>query len=160
MPIYHKQFQHLLYHKFIFLKHYAVAEIAHHMGISPQSLYAYCEGERTFPPDLLPSLFIATQDIDVLVFCLKGTGYTLAPLPLPGPAACLKSETLDVAAAAGELAASVNAALANGGLDHREFETLQHKLTTVEREAEEVRSVLCQLHADTYHSASLRRDPL
>ncbi|MGH3848329.1 MAG: hypothetical protein ACRDRT_01225 [Pseudonocardiaceae bacterium] len=53
MPIHHQRFQHLLYHKFIFLKLYRVNDAAHQMRIGSQSLYAYCEGERTFPPDLI-----------------------------------------------------------------------------------------------------------
>lgn len=132
-------FQRVLYRTFILEKRWRVDDVAVTLGVSRSTLYAWIEGERTFPVDQVPTLFIATQHMEFLQFCLEGTGYSLAPLPDAGQeVGRVQEEALDVVAAVGDLAQTVRMASADGVLSQAERQRIFALVRKVQQEAEEL----------------------
>lgn len=134
-------FQQLLYRKFLQERRWRVDEIAQQLNVGRSTMYAWIDGERQFPVDLVGMLATITGDTDFLDFVLIGTGYTLAPLPEPTvDVRRVEAETLDVAREVGNVVASVQGALKDGRVDRREAEQIRQAVRTLQREAEEVAS--------------------
>lgn len=143
MPVFHKGFQSVLYHKLIYRKEHDVQSVAQKMGVSASALYAYAEGERTFPPDLIPALYLATGDEEFLQFFLQGTGFVLSRLPGSGQASPdLRTEVLEVMGAVGTLAETVNAALADKAISEQEALDIDLICTQVQRATQDVHSAV------------------
>ena len=140
MPTEYKGWPSLLYYHLITGGKHRIDEVAEKMGISPSSLYKYAEGECNFPPDLTPRLYNATHEKEFLDYLVKNTDQMLAPRPGAKTAGrSLELETLDVSAAAGELAAVITKALADGGVSELELKKIERVVAGLQREIEEVR---------------------
>lgn len=138
-------FQMLLHRKFFIERRWRVEDVAGQLGVDRSTLYAWIDGQRTCPVDIVPHLFLVTGDIEFLAFCVQGTGYTVAPLPAPEDAAqCLKSEALGVSASAGHFAGLVNEVLKDGHVDRTEVAAAELALDQIERDAEGARKALRQ----------------
>jgi hypothetical protein len=102
-------------------------------------MYAWIDGERQFPVDLVGLLSTVTSDMDFIDFVLVGTGYTLAPLPEPTvDVGRVEAETLDVAREVGNVVAAVQTALKDGRVDRADVERIRAAVRTLQREAEDI----------------------
>ena len=136
----HSGFQQLLYRKFFQDRIARVDDVAHQLNVGRSTMYAWIDGERQFPVDLVGLLTRITGDSDFLDFILQGTGYTLAPLPEVDveEVGRLEAETLDVAREAGNVVAAVQDALRDERIDRMEAQQIRAAVRTLQREAEEV----------------------
>lgn len=132
-------FQQLLYRKFLIERRWRVDEIAQLLGVDRSTMYQWVDGVRTCPYDIVPHLYLVTQDIDFLTFGLQGTGYTLAKLPgVEAEVGRVESETLDVARVVGTLVEVVQRVTKDGQVDHRDRQEIEAAARDVQRETEEV----------------------
>ena len=132
-------FQQLLYRKFLLERRWRVEEIAHQLNVGRSTMYAWIDGERTFPVDLVGLLSRVTGDHEFVEFVVRDTGFTLAPLPGAGmDIRHLESEALDVAKQAGRVVEAVQDAIVDGRVDTRDCASIRHAVDSLHREGQEV----------------------
>ena len=139
MPINHIGFQNLLYQKFISPGQHDAKKIAHAMNVSMTTFYNYCEGNAYFPPDLLSRLYTVTGDPDFLNFILNDTDQQLAPRQIQSPKKSIVEETLDVAAALGDVVKKTQNALEDKSINDLEKRKICQAIDKSEKELEELR---------------------
>lgn len=139
MPLNHIGFQNLLYQKFISPGEHDAQKTARSMNVSMTTFYNYCEGNAYFPPDLIALLYTTTRDPDFLNFILNETDQMLAPRKVGKPGRSLVEETLDVAAALGDVVKRTQAALKDGRLNVSEKNKIIHAIDASEKELEDLR---------------------
>ncbi len=135
-------FQQLLYRLFLLERRWRVDEVAAQLNVGRSTMYAWIDGERHFPVDLIGPLVTITGEIAFLDFILKGTGYTLAPLPEASvDVGRIEAEMLDVAREVGNMVATVQEALKDGRIDGREAEQIRQAGRKVQQQVEDVHVV-------------------
>ena len=139
MPINYIGFQNLLYQKFISPGQHDAKKTAHALNVSMTTFYNYCEANAYFPPDLLGRLYTVTGDPDFLNFILNDTDMLLAPRKIGAPEKSVIEETLDVAAASGDVVSIVEKALRNKTINEIERRRIIKALDISEKEIEELR---------------------
>jgi hypothetical protein len=122
---------------------HSVKAVAAKMGISMSTLYAYIEGQNPFPLERLPSLYAATQDVQLiadLVGCCE-SGLTLVADPAAGDVGNVATQALKVGAASGEVTSTVLRALDDNRIDDREAHEIAKAVEGAQREGEGLRLV-------------------
>lgn len=143
MPIFYREFQSVLYWKFIHKREHDARKVAQEIGVSTSALYKWIEGECTFPPDLIARLYSATGDLDFLNFVLADTDLMLTPRPgAKHSSRTLEGEALDVSVAVGEMHARVVEAEKDGVLSELEKRRIERGVNKAQQELEDVRAML------------------
>ncbi len=145
-------FQSLLYTVFITEKKYTVEAVCKKTGLSPSRFYSYTGGYQYFPPDLIPSLFIATKEIDaerniprggemrLWSFLMDGTGLEAVPVDRADTCDNLDKELLDAAEGVGALISTVRLAVEDGVISEYEAESIRAAADGIERELEGIKA--------------------
>lgn len=140
MPVIKYQaFQSLLYRKFVSPGEHDAKKVAHALNESLSNFYNYIEGFCYCPPDLIARIYNATKDTDFLNFILDDTDLMLAPRKSADPEKSLLEETLDVAAALGDVVKKTQAALKDRRLNASERTKIIHAINASEKELEDLR---------------------
>jgi len=127
-------------------------------GLSRSQLYAWQSGQFPLPCYAAPRIYRAVPDVASFanVMGLADVGLQLSRVPAAVRSVDdLRDAALHVAAQAGELAALVSKALADGMLDERERRELVAASNKVERAAEEMRAATVSTASAQPRSAPL-----
>lgn len=99
-----------------------VDRVARRLGLSPSTIYAYCEGRRRAEADLIPALYAVTGDRDYLAWSLEDTPFVLAERP-DGRASHgdVRDLELDLVTRTAHYLESIQTALEDGRIEAREL---------------------------------------
>lgn len=111
MTIKHVEFGRLLQEKLNSTKDYTVESIARRTGTPTSTIYKYCEGVLVTPAEFVSKVYNATGEEDFLNFIIGDTDKVLIDRHRGKGDKTVLEETLDVAAAAGNLVKVVQTAL-------------------------------------------------
>ncbi len=158
----HIEFGKLLYSILIAEKRYTVEFIARRTGTPASTIYKYCEGTLIIPVEFQAMIYNATGDIDFLNFTIDNTDKILIDRHPGEGKKSITEETLDVAAAFGHLAQSIQKAQhkeSEGGakISYSESLVINKQLNAIIKEAEDVRASIEKM-ADKVSIITMNKD--
>lgn len=138
MAISHQGFQTTLYYMFITSGKHDANVVADKIGVSRSTFYNYIEGITYCPVDLVAKIYNITGDIDFLTFIIKETDKRLVDREASAGEKFVLEETLDVAAAAGDVVHKVKRALEDGEMTSLEKKQILKAANKAHKELEEL----------------------